>query len=59
MPACHAGGREFESRPHRREAQSKDWAFFVADGRGGEEDGCGAMLRARRPWGITHYASMT
>ena len=28
MPACHAGGREFESRPHRREAQSKDWAFF-------------------------------
>ena len=41
MPACHAGGREFESRPHRREAQSKDWAFFVADGRGGEEDGCG------------------
>ena len=29
MPACHAGGREFESRPHRREAQSKDWAFFL------------------------------
>ena len=28
MPACHAGGREFESRPHRKEAQSKDWAFF-------------------------------
>ena len=59
MPACHAGGREFESRPHRREAQSKDWAFFVADGRGGEEDGCGAMLRVRRPWKITHCVSMT
>lgn len=29
MPACHAGGREFESRPHRREAQSKDWASFL------------------------------
>ena len=53
MPACHAGGREFESRPHRREAQSKDWAFFVDDGRGGEED---SGPRPQSPEGMARSA---
>ena len=28
MPACHAGGRGFESRPFR-ETSVKSWGFFV------------------------------
>ena len=28
MPACHAGGREFESRPDRKERKSKRPALF-------------------------------
>ena len=32
MPACHAGGREFESRPDRLEAlECKFKGFFCAD----------------------------
>ena len=27
MPACHAGGREFESRPDRKSASHKDLRF--------------------------------
>lgn len=30
MPACHAGGRGFESLPHRKKAQSFDWAFLLS-----------------------------
>ena len=29
IPACHAGGRGFESRPYRRKASLKKDAFFV------------------------------
>jgi hypothetical protein len=28
MPACHAGGREFESRRHRKKATQKKGCFF-------------------------------
>ena len=28
MPACHAGGRGFESLPHRKKVQEKSWTFF-------------------------------
>ena len=28
IPACHAVGREFESRPHR-EKESRKWFLFV------------------------------
>ena len=31
IPACHAGGREFESRPDRK-SLSKRWGFFVQEG---------------------------
>ena len=29
MPACHAGGHEFESRTHRRKQSQFEVAFFV------------------------------
>ena len=29
IPACHAGGREFESRPYRRESEGNTSGFFV------------------------------
>ena len=29
MPACHAGGREFESRPYRRKSEERSSGFFV------------------------------
>ena len=32
ISACHAGGRGFESRPHRRKASQKCEAFFVVPG---------------------------
>ena len=28
IPACHAGGREFESRPYRRESEGNTSGFF-------------------------------
>ena len=34
IPACHAGGRGFESRPYRRKASLKKDAFFVPAGDG-------------------------
>ena len=29
MPPCHGGGRGFESRPVRKKAQHKRWAFCI------------------------------
>ena len=29
MPACHAGGREFESRPHRQNKRSASRCVFI------------------------------
>ena len=29
IPACHAGGREFESRPYRRKSEGNSSGFFV------------------------------
>ena len=29
IPACHAGGREFESRPYRRKSEERSSGFFV------------------------------
>ena len=29
IPACHAGGREFESRPYRRKSEGNTSGFFV------------------------------
>ena len=29
IPACHAGGREFESRPYRRKSEDTSSGFFV------------------------------
>ena len=30
IPACHAGGREFESRPDRKQKHHESGAFFVS-----------------------------
>ena len=31
IPACHAGGREFESRPYRRKSEERSSDFFVVE----------------------------
>ena len=32
MPACHAGGRGFESLPHRKKVQEQSWTFCDVEG---------------------------
>ena len=32
MPACHAGGRGFESLPHRKKVQEQSWTFLYVEG---------------------------